>query len=149
MIDHKDLDTVATESLIEAGVGAIVNAASCISGRYPNLGPEIIVQAGIPLIDDLGGAVMSVREGRPLRVEDAAVYSGGVLIAEGVEQTLDEFELVLRLGEVGLECLTEFLAVGVLGHLGQGLDELGLGAGDVLEFVDEQFVQAGQVFGHG
>ena len=33
---------------------AVVNAAASISGRYPNLGPLLLCQAGIPLVDDVG-----------------------------------------------------------------------------------------------
>ena len=49
MIDHEDLDRVAAEALVDAGVGGVVNAAASISGRYPNLGPLILAEAGVPL----------------------------------------------------------------------------------------------------
>ena len=39
VIDHEDLDRVAADGLVEAGVAAVVNAAPSISGRYPNGGP--------------------------------------------------------------------------------------------------------------
>ena len=39
VIDHTDIDRVAAESLIAAGVAAVVNAGTSISGRYPNVGP--------------------------------------------------------------------------------------------------------------
>ena len=59
MIDHEDLDRVAAEGLVEAGVAAVVNASASISGRYPNLGPLILVEAGIPLIDHVGPLLMT------------------------------------------------------------------------------------------
>ncbi len=40
VIDHVDLDRVAADGLIEAGVAAVVNASESISGRYPNGGPD-------------------------------------------------------------------------------------------------------------
>ena len=43
IIDHVDLDRVAADGLIEAGVVAVVNAAPSISGRYPNGGPMRLV----------------------------------------------------------------------------------------------------------
>ncbi|MDX6225368.1 MAG: hypothetical protein QOE64_1744, partial [Frankiales bacterium] len=43
IIDHVDIDRVAAEALVGCGVAAVVNAAASTSGRYPNLGPEIIV----------------------------------------------------------------------------------------------------------
>src|ERR687889_1546876 len=54
VIDHVDIDRVAADSLVAAGVAAVLNAKPSISGRYPNLGPEVLIQAGIPLIDDIG-----------------------------------------------------------------------------------------------
>src|SRR5215207_4541013 len=54
VIDHVDLDRVAADSLVSARVAAVLNAKPSISGRYPNLGPEVLINAGIPLVDDLG-----------------------------------------------------------------------------------------------
>ena len=42
VIAHEDLDRVAAEGLVEAGVSAVVNSAVSITGRYPNLGPLIL-----------------------------------------------------------------------------------------------------------
>src|ERR671933_451456 len=64
VIDHEDLDRVSAEGLVARGVFAVVNAAQSISGRYPNLGPLILVEHGIPLVDGVGRLLMSkVREG--------------------------------------------------------------------------------------
>ena len=49
VIDHVDLDRVAADALVAARVAAVLNAKPSISGRYPNLGPEVLVSAGIPL----------------------------------------------------------------------------------------------------
>ena len=51
IIDHVDLDRVSAEALVACQVAAVANVAPSISGRYPNLGPEILVRAGIPLVD--------------------------------------------------------------------------------------------------
>ena len=64
VINHRDLDRVAADGLIEAGVIAVVNCAPSISGRYPNGGPIRIVQAGITLLDDVGVECMDVVRGR-------------------------------------------------------------------------------------
>ena len=45
---------MAAEGLVEAGAGAVVNAAPSISGRYPNVGPLLLAAAGIPLVDGVG-----------------------------------------------------------------------------------------------
>src|SRR5262245_25147653 len=44
VINHRDLDRVAAEGLVGAGVAAVVNAGESISGRYPNGGPIRVVQ---------------------------------------------------------------------------------------------------------
>ena len=58
VIDHQDIDKVSAEALLACRPAAVVNASPSISGRYPNLGPEILVEAGIPLIDNVGKDVM-------------------------------------------------------------------------------------------
>ena len=70
IIDHVDLDRVAAEGLVACQPAAVVNAAPSISGRYPNLGPEIIVSAGIPLVDDVGAELMlRVVDGERMRLD--------------------------------------------------------------------------------
>src|ERR1700674_4368534 len=54
VIDHPDLDRVSADELIAARPAAVVNAARSITGRYPNLGPRLLFEAGIPLVDDVG-----------------------------------------------------------------------------------------------
>src|SRR5258705_13544758 len=54
VIDHLDLDRVAADSLVAVGVAAGLNAKPSISGRYPNLGPEALIKAGLPPFGDLG-----------------------------------------------------------------------------------------------
>src|SRR4051794_16244418 len=64
VIDHVDLDRVSAEALVSCGAGAVVNVAPSISGRYPNLGPQILLEAGIPLVDDVGPEIFAkVHEG--------------------------------------------------------------------------------------
>jgi uncharacterized membrane-anchored protein len=93
VIDHEDLDRVAAEGLVEARCGAVINAAASISGRYPNVGPLLVAAAGIPLIDGVGADVMdAVRDGRPLRVDGAEVWSGAELVAKGTRQSLQSLE---------------------------------------------------------
>ena len=70
LIDHIDVDRVSADSLVACKVSAVVNAAPSISGRYPNLGPEILINAGIPLLDDVGRDVFArVKEGARLRLD--------------------------------------------------------------------------------
>ena len=67
-----------------AGVAAVLNAKPSISGRYPNLGPEALIKAGIALVDDLGEDVFrQLREGEHVRIEGDAVFVGDEKIASG------------------------------------------------------------------
>jgi uncharacterized membrane-anchored protein len=83
-IDHRDLDRVAADALVEAGAAAVVNASPSISGRYPNGGPIRVVRAAIPLVDDVGKDVMAaVAEGDLVEVDGGTVRARGEVVAEG------------------------------------------------------------------
>jgi len=51
LVDHLDIDRVSAEELIAAGVLAVLNCRASSSGSYPNLGPQLLVEAGVLLID--------------------------------------------------------------------------------------------------
>jgi uncharacterized membrane-anchored protein len=84
VIDHLDLDRVAAETLVERQPAAVVNAARSISGRYPNAGPMILVEAGIPLLDGAGQAMFDLREGEQVRIdEQGVVFRGAAEVTQG------------------------------------------------------------------
>src|SRR4051794_10359274 len=77
IIDHQDMDRTTAQALVDAEVAAVLNAAPMISGRYPNLGPDVLIQAGIPVFDTFGGEIVSrVKDGTRLRVHDGEVFDG-------------------------------------------------------------------------
>lgn len=87
VIDHTDIDRVSAEALVECRPAAVLNAAPSTSGRYPNLGPSILLAAGIPLIDNLGEEIMGIPEGTIISFAPGGkIYRDGELIATGVEQ---------------------------------------------------------------
>jgi uncharacterized membrane-anchored protein len=51
LIDHLDIDRVSAEELIAAGAVAVLNCSPSSGGSYPNLGPQLLVEAGIVLVD--------------------------------------------------------------------------------------------------
>ncbi len=51
VIDHLDIDRVSAEELIVAEVAAVLNCKASTSGSYPNLGPQLLVEAGVLLVD--------------------------------------------------------------------------------------------------
>ena len=70
VIDHLDLDRSHAEALVDAGVVAVVNASPFISGRYPNLGPDLLAKAGVLMLDDVGAEVFkTVNDGAPVRLD--------------------------------------------------------------------------------
>ncbi|KSZ57305.1 MULTISPECIES: putative cytokinetic ring protein SteA [Rhodococcus] len=88
VLDAIDLDRVTADALVEAGVTAVINASPSISGRYPNLGPEVIVAHDIVLVDNVGTEVFKkIKDGAKVRVHEGGVYAGEKLLIEGDEQT--------------------------------------------------------------
>jgi uncharacterized membrane-anchored protein len=75
VVDHVDIDRVSADHLVTCKVAAVVNAAPSISGRYPNLGPEILLAAGIPLLDGVGDTVFGeLKEGDVVRLDGDTLY---------------------------------------------------------------------------
>lgn len=87
IIDHEDLDRVAAETLVAARPAAVVNASASMTGRYPNVGPLALTEAGIPLIDAAGADVMTIEEGSRVTIEDGIVSVGGTVVATGRPQS--------------------------------------------------------------
>ena len=103
IIDHMDLDRVSAEALARRQAAAVVNAAPSISGRYPNLGPQVLIEAGIPLVDDVGQDVFAqVREGKPVRLDGGTLYLGDAVVAKGTVQTQDGIAAEMEAAREGL-----------------------------------------------
>ena len=108
VIDHLDLDRDMANALVEAGVRAVVNAAPMISGRYANLGPEVLARAGIVLVDRLGArGIDGIHDDRPIRVDDGVVYSAprdgpGEELASGRVVDLDQVHAEMDQARSGL-----------------------------------------------
>ena len=121
VIDHVDLDRVSAESLVRARVCAVVNASPSISGRYPNLGPEILVAAGIPLLDDVGSEIFSaLKEGDKVRLDGDTLLTAGShpqVVAKG--QVLDGEVLVdaMSRARAGLAIQLEAFAANTMEYL--------------------------------
>jgi uncharacterized membrane-anchored protein len=115
VLDQVDLDRATADALVAAEVGAVVNAAPSISGRFPNLGPEILVDAGIPLVDAVGGEVLhAVKDGSRVRVHDGVVYAGEQVLAEGVAQTPESVADALVEAKSGLAHQLEAFAANTI-----------------------------------
>ncbi|WP_033345295.1 putative cytokinetic ring protein SteA [Catenuloplanes japonicus] len=134
VIDHVDLDRVAADSLVAVGVAAVLNAKPSISGRYPNLGPEVLVKAGIPLLDDLGeGVFQQIREGDSIRIEGNTVLAGGEALVHGVRQDAETVAKAMADAREGLSVQLEAFAANTMDYLKQERDLLldGVGVPDI------------------
>jgi uncharacterized membrane-anchored protein len=90
VLDQIDLDRATADALVAAGIAAVINAAPSISGRYPNLGPEVLIKAGVLLVDGVGpDALHVIKDGSRIRIDGGVVYSGQTALAEGVVQDAD------------------------------------------------------------
>jgi uncharacterized membrane-anchored protein len=130
VIDHEDLDRVAAEELVAKGVTAVVNAARSISGRYPNLGPLILVESGVPLIDGVGALLLSkVREGAEIRLEDDRVFVHDELAGVGVRQSRESVMAAMDVARQRLGEQFESFASNTVEFMGRERDLLFGGAG--------------------
>ncbi|WP_025274753.1 putative cytokinetic ring protein SteA [Haloglycomyces albus] len=134
VIDHVDVDRVAADALVATGVKAVVNASKSISGRYPNLGPQVLVDSGIVLIDDVGDEIFDrVRDGKRIGLEDNKIYLGDEVIAEGLRQTSDSIRHDMDTAREGLSVQLEAFAANTMEYLKRERELLldGVGVPDV------------------
>ncbi|HEY8527192.1 MAG TPA: putative cytokinetic ring protein SteA [Acidimicrobiales bacterium] len=129
IIDHADLDRVAAETLVEAEPAAVVNAARSITGRYPNLGPLLLCQAGIPLIDDVGPELLEVvHEGDPVAVVGGDIIVGGAVVASGTRQTTESVDQAMIEARANIGPELERFATNTVEYV---RDEVGVLTGDI------------------
>jgi uncharacterized membrane-anchored protein len=119
VIHHTDLDRVSAEALVEAGAGAVVNAVPSVSGRYPNLGPGILLAAGIQLIDDAGEDIFTLLdEGDQVIVDgDKLLDASGHVVAKGTLVTTEVLEHQLTFAREGLADQIEAFAANTMEYL--------------------------------
>ncbi|MQA94086.1 MAG: hypothetical protein GEV11_05350 [Streptosporangiales bacterium] len=143
VIDHVDLDRVSAEALVACEVGAVVNAATSISGRYPNLGPSLIVEAGVPLVDDVGGEVFAkLSEGDEVCLEGDTLYLGDQVVAKGTLQDSESIEAAMAEAKAGLSVQLEAFAANTMEYLKRERELLidGIGVPDIATPLDGRHV---------
>ncbi|HEY7717166.1 MAG TPA: putative cytokinetic ring protein SteA [Pedococcus sp.] len=139
VIHHQDIDKVSAEALLACRPAAVVNAAPSISGRYPNLGPEILVEAGVPLIDNVGEDVMhDLKEGQVVSVVGGDVLLDGEVVASGRAFDLDLVEAEMTEARAGLAVQLEAFAANTMEYLRRERDLLldGVGVPDIRTELD-------------
>ncbi len=143
VIDHQDIDRVSAEALVACRPVAVVNASPSISGRYPNLGPEILIEAGIVLLDDVGTPVMSVlKDGMPLTVAGNDLLNAGEPVAFGAVLDEEAVEAAMSEARAGLSDQLEAFAANTMEYLRKERDLLfdGVGVPDITTEIDGRHV---------
>ena len=126
VIDHVNIDRIAAEELIDAGVAAVLNASASSDGQYPNAGPLMLARAGIRLIDAPDAAVFDLlRDGQQLTIDgDGAVLVGEEEALRGRVLSVPELESELAAQRERIdEVLGEF-AMNTVEHVRQETDIL-------------------------
>jgi len=118
IIDHVDLDRMAADALAGRQVAAVVNAAPSISGRYPNLGPKILLDAGVPLVDDVGQDVFTkVAEGDLVRLDADTLYANDQVAVKGTVQTKESISAAMAEARAGISIQLEAFVANTMEYL--------------------------------
>ena len=122
IIDHVDVDRVSAEALVSCEAAGVVNVAAGISGRYPNLGPQIIIEAGVPFIDNASQELFErIKDGDTVRLHEGAVYVGDEVVGKGEAQTPEAVEAAMAEARAGLAVQIEAFAVNTMEYVrGEG-----------------------------
>lgn len=122
IIDHVDVDRVSAEALVACGVAAVVDVASGISGRYPNLGPQIILDAGVPFVDNANSELFErIKDGDLVRLHDGVLYLEEEMVGKGDVQSADSVGAALAEARAGLSVQIEAFAVNTMEYVrGEG-----------------------------
>lgn len=143
VIDHLDLDRVSAEALVACSPAAVVNASASTSGRYPNLGPEILLGAGIPVLDAVGEDVMTLLgEGAAVVLQDDELRAGEEVVARGRRLTPDLVAADMEAARAGLSLQLEAFAANTMEYLRRERELLldGVGVPDIRTDLDGRHV---------
>lgn len=128
LINHKDLDEVAAMSLVEKKVKCIINVNKTISGKYPNQGPSVLLDANIPIFESDESLFDKIKEGEIVEIRDNEIIYNGEKIGEC--QLLDE-EKIKNLLDIGYDNLEKELEEFIENTLNYAKKEKGLVTGKI------------------
>lgn len=118
LIDHVDIDSVAASMLVEAKVGAVINVARSCSGMYPNLGPKVLLDAGIYIIDNAHPELFNlIKEGDLIEISDGAIKRNGEVLGTGTVLTKELAASQLEDSKKNLSAELERFAKNTLGYV--------------------------------
>ncbi|MFZ4515547.1 MAG: putative cytokinetic ring protein SteA [Acidimicrobiia bacterium] len=105
VIAHADLDRVAADALVDAGVVAVVNTQPSITGRYPNGGPMRLIDAGIALYDVDAAVFDQLHDGETLSCVGSELRTDAGVVIAAQQRTADDVHAAMEAarGTIGAE----------------------------------------------
>jgi uncharacterized membrane-anchored protein len=100
VIDHPNLDRIAAQELIAVSPAAVVNASPFADGTHPNLGPMVLVRAGVPLIEADIRLLDLIGDGDPVEIDSGVIRIDGKAVAGAGLLEADELLTRLELGRL-------------------------------------------------
>lgn len=89
VVDAPDINRAFAQKLIDAKVGAVVNMSAFSTGNVPNFGPQMLLDAGISLVENAEPDVpKKLKNGKKGRLDEGKVFYGDRSIGKG--DVLDE-----------------------------------------------------------
>ncbi|WP_067141751.1 putative cytokinetic ring protein SteA [Microtetraspora malaysiensis] len=143
IIDHVDVDRVSAEALVACGAAAVVNVAAGISGRYPNLGPQILVEAGVAVVDNATPELFErIKDGDVVRVHEGQIHLCDELVGKGDVQTVESVEAAMTEARAGLSVQIEAFAANTMEYVRRERDLLidGIGVPEVRTVMEGRHV---------
>ena len=97
ILDHRDIDRVSAEELVDSGVRVVVNVAESQTGKFPNPGPLLLVRGGVRLIDAPGADLFeTLDDGERLTVRGGALFRNGTCLVSGTVRSEEELAAALE-----------------------------------------------------
>ncbi len=84
VISHEDIDELAAQALVEARIKGVINTRASISGKYPHQGPEVLIDSGIPVVDQVGQDFFDlIKDGMEIEIKGKNIFFGKCLLGKG------------------------------------------------------------------
>lgn len=101
-IDRRDLDATTARALLARKPWAVLNASEFISGRFANLGPRLLAEHGVTLLEADPEHVRALTDGSVVRLDGSTLYEGAVVVADVRPLTLDEVDQRMEQARTGI-----------------------------------------------
>ncbi|MBO9521179.1 MAG: hypothetical protein J7518_06535 [Nocardioidaceae bacterium] len=101
-LDRRDLDAATARALLAKKPWGVINGAEFISGRFANLGPQLLAEAGVVLLETDREHVQALTDGGTVRVDGSTLYDGAVVVADVHVVEPDEIERRMDQARTGL-----------------------------------------------